>query len=62
MQDLIEARLNRLRQIAQGQEPAPLPESELEKVFWAELDQNLAYELEDERELIEDVWGLTHYR
>lgn len=58
MQDLIEARLNRLRQIAQGQEPDALPEAELEQVFWQDLDDELAEELN----IIDDVWGQTHYR
>ena len=60
MQDLIEARLNRLRQIAQGLEPNQLPETELELVFGSDLDLSLSNELNEERELVEDVWGISH--
>ena len=62
MQDLIEARLNRLRQIAQGQEPDQLPETELEIIFGSELDLSLANELNEERDLIEDIWGISYFQ
>ena len=61
MQDLIEARLNRLRQIAQGLNPDQLPETELEVVFGSELDLSLSRELNEERELVEEIWGQISY-
>ena len=56
----IQARLERLRRLANGEElDAETAEANLEREFWLDANQDLET---TDLEIIDDVWGQTHYR